>query len=521
MRNWKAEVRNRLTTLTLPQTRVASIAEEVGQHLEDRYTHLVTTGLTEDHADRVVLQELNETDVLSREVTQLSGASNHESPVLGDSSRGTWLDAIRQDARYGVRTLRRSPGFTIVAAATLSLGIGASTAIFSVANTIMFRPLPFTDPPRLMRLWESNPEKGWPTFSASHPNFLDWRAQNHSFEQLAAQSSGGFTLTSNGMAEIVRAITVTADFLPALGVAPSLGRNFRTDEDRPGGHTTVAILVHDFWQRKFAADPAVVGTSLTLDGRPFDVIGVMPSSFKWGNRTDLLVPLAPDPARSRGDHRLLVIGRLASGVSIDQARAEMNGIASRLGQQFPESNRGWSVRISTFYDWIVPEETRRAIVIFMGAVGLVLLIACGNVASLMLARAASREKEISIRAALGANRLRIVSQLLAEAMLVAFVAGAAGLLIAWGGTRLLTAAGPAVGLPRLDEMAIDVRVFGFALGIAVFSGLCFGLVPALHASRSEVSNSLKDTARGTTDGASQQRLRSALIVAQVALSVSL
>ena len=521
MRNWKAEVRTRLAALDLPQTRIASIAEEVGQHLEDRYTHLVTTGLPEDHADRVVVQELDETDVLSREVTQLSRSINQESPVLGAGARRTWWDSVRQDARYGVRTLRRSPGFTIVAAATLSLGIGASTAIFTVANTVMFRPLPFTDSARLMRLWESNPEKGWPTFSASHPNFLDWRAQSHSFEQLAAQSNAGFTLTSQGTAEIVRAITVTADFLPALGIAPTLGRNFRTDEDRPGGHTTVAILMHDFWQRKFGADPAAVGTSVTLDGRHFDVVGVLPASFQWGNRTDLLVPLAPDPARARGDHRLLVIGRLASGVSIDQARAEMNGIASRLGQQFPESNGGWSVRISTFYDWIVPEQTRKAILIFMGAVGLVLIIACGNVASLMLARAASREKEISIRTALGANRLRIVCQLLAEAMLVALTAGALGLLIAWGGIRLLTAAGPAVGLPRLDEMAMDVRVFGFALGIAVLSGLCFGLVPALHASRRQINSSLKDTTRGTTDGASQQRLRSGLIVAQVALSVSL
>jgi putative ABC transport system permease protein len=521
MRNWKAEVRSRLATLDLPPTRLASIAEEVGQHLEDRYTHLVTTGLTEDDADRVVLQELNETDVLSREVTQLSRSGDHESPVLGADGRGAWLHSMREDIRYGVRTLRRSPGFTLVAAMTLSLGIGASTAIFTVANTVMFRPLPFTDPPRLMRLWESNPEKGWPTFSASHPTFLDWRTQNHSFEQLAAQSSGGFTLTSKGTAEIVRAITMTADFLPALGIAPMLGRNFRADEDRPGGHTSVAILMHDFWQRKFGSDLAVVGTSVTLDGRSFDVIGVMPASFKWGNRTDLLVPLAPDPARPRGDHRLLVIGRLAPGVSIDQARAEMNAIASRLGQQFPESNRGWSVRISTFYDWIVPEETRRALVIFMGAVALVLMIACGNVASLMLARAASREKEISIRAALGANRMRIVSQLLAEAMLVAVTAGVFGLLIAWGGTRLLTAAGPAVGIPRLDEMSIDVTVFGFALGIAVLSGLVFGIVPAVHASRPQVNASLKETGRGTTDGASQQRLRSALIVAQVALSVSL
>ena len=521
MRNWKAEVRTRLINVDIPTTRLVSVVEEVGQHLEDRYRHLVTTGLSEDDADRVVVQELNESDVLSREVTQLSRTGNGEAPVLGSGGRGHWIDAIRQDVRYGIRTLRRTPGFTIVAAVTLSLGIGASSAIFTVANTVMFRPLPFTDSQRLMRLWESNPEKGWPTFSVSHPNFLDWRAQSQSFERLAAQSSAGFTLTSQAGAEIVRALTVSADFLPVLGVTTALGRNFQADEDRLGGHTTVAILTHDFWQRKFGGNAAVLGTSVTLDGRPFDIVGVLPPSFQWGNRTDLLVPLAPDPARSRSDHRLLVIGRLAAAKSIDEARAEMNGIASRLAQQFPDSNRGWSVRISTFYDWIVPEQTRKAIVIFMGAVGLVLLIACGNVASLMLARAASREKEISIRAALGANRLRLITQLLAEAMLVALVAGVLGLLIAWGGTRLLTAAGPAVGLPRLDELSIDVTVFGFAAGIAVLSGLVFGLVPALHASRAQVNNSLKETARGTTDSGSQQRLRSALIVAQVALSVSL
>jgi putative ABC transport system permease protein len=521
MRNWKAEVRSRLVTLDLPAPRIASIAEEVGQHLEDRHLHLLTTGVTDDEADRLLLQELSESDVLKREVTRLSRDGNGGAPAVGAGGGGSWIDSFRHDVRYGLRTLRRSPGFSLVAATTLSLGIGASTAIFTVANTVMFRPLPFHDPQRLVRLWESNAERGWPTFSASQPNFLDWRDQNHSFERLAAQSTTGFTLTSQGGAEIVRAITVTADFLPVLGIAPSVGRNFRADEDRPGGRTTVAILMHEFWQRRFGADPAVVGTSVTLDGRPFDIIGVLPPSFRWGNRTDLLVPLAPDPARSRADHRLLTIGRLAPDVSIDQARAEMNGVASTLAKQFPETNRGWSVRISTFYDWLVPEENRKAIVIFMGAVGLVLLIACGNVASLMLARAASREKEISIRAALGASRLRIVSQLLVEAMLVALAAGALGLLVTWGATRLLTAAGPAVGLPRLDEISIDMRVFGFALAIALLSGLCFGVLPALHASRAHLNSSLKETARGSTDSASQQRLRSALIVAEVALSVSL
>lgn len=521
MRNWKAEVRSRLATLDIAPTRLASIAEEVGQHLEERFAHLVRSGLSEQDADSLVCQELSDSDVLKREVTQLSLPVHDDETVLGSGARSSWIEALGQDVRYGLRTLRRSPGFTIIAAATLSLGIGATTAIFTVANTVMFRPLPFQNPQQLVRLWESNPEKGWPTFSASHPNFLDWRSQSTSFERLAAQSNTGFTLTSKGEAEIVRALTVTSDFLPVLGITPTLGRNFRADEDRPGGRTTVAMLMHDFWQRKFGADPGILGTRVTLDGRPYDVIGVLPPSFTWGNRTDLLVPLAPDPARARADHRLLVIGRLAPSVSIDKARTEMNAIAGRLAQQFPDSNRGWSVRISTFYDWLIPEDTRRAIAIFMGAVGLVLLIACGNVASLMLARTATREKEISIRTALGANRLRIVRQLLVEALLVALVAGVIGLLLAWSGTRLLVTAGPAVGLPRLDEISIDGRVFGFALATAVFAGLCFGLMPALHGSRTHVNNTLKDVSYGSTDAASRQRLRSALVTAEVALSVSL
>jgi putative ABC transport system permease protein len=521
MRNWRAEVRSRLATLDIAPTRLASIADEVGQHLEERCTRLMAGGLSTEEADRAVLQDLSDSDVLTREVKQLSRQIDAEPPVLGAGTRVRWTDSLWQDVRYGVRTLGRSPGFTFVAAITLALGIGASTAIFTVANTVMLRPLPFHDPQQLVRLWESNPEKGWPTFSASHPNFLDWRTQTRSFERLAAVSNVGFTLTSGDIPEIVRANTVTSDFLPLLATAPSLGRNFQPDEDRPGGHTAVAILTHAFWQRRLGSNPAVLGTSLMLDGRPFDIIGVLPASFQWNSRTDLFVPLAPDPMRSREDHRLLVIGRLAPGVSIDQARTEMNGIAGRLAQQFPASNRGWSVRMSGFYDWLVPEETRDALTIFMGAVALVLLIACGNVASLMLARAASREKEISIRVALGANRLRIVRQLLVEATLIALVAGMLGLLGAWGGTKLLTAAGPAVGLPRLDEISIDARVFGFALATAILSGLFFGLIPALHASRPQVSNSLKDTARGVTGSGSRQRLRSALVIAEVALSVSL
>jgi putative ABC transport system permease protein len=522
MRNWKGEVRSRLVNLHISPTRHANIVEEVGQHLEDRHRTLVARGMSPEEADRAVLQELSESDVLTREVQRIARHVDPEPAVLGGIDRRSWVEALWQDVRYGARSLRRSPGFTAVAAITLALGVGANTAIFTVVNAVMLRPLPFAEPNRLVRFWESNPEKGWPTFSVSHPTFLDWRNQSRSFERMAAHTGAGFTLTSGGNPEIVRASAVTEDFLPVLGTTLSLGRNFRREEDRPGGHTEVAIVSYGFWQRRLASNPSVLGTTLTLDGRAFEIVGVLPPSFSWiRERLDLLVPLAPDPARNRSDHRLLVIGRLAPGVSLEQARSEMDGIAAQMARQFPESNSGWGVRLSSFYDWLVPQEARDSLIVFMGAVGLVLLIACGNVASLMLARAASRQKEISIRVALGAQRFRIVGQLLVESMQVALLAGSLGLLVAWLGTRLLTAAGPAAGLPRLDELSVDARVFGFAFATALLSGLVFGLIPAVQASRPQIGNNLKEGTRAASSGAARQRLRSVLVVGEVALSVTL
>jgi putative ABC transport system permease protein len=307
-----------------------------------------------------------------------------------------------------------------------------------------------------------------------------------------------------------------------LGVAPALGRNFRPEEDRPGGRTTVAIVTHRFWEQKLASNPSVLGTTLTLDNTPYEVIGVLPKSFAWGPPTlDLLVPLAPDPARGRGDHRLVVIGRLRPGVSLRQAQSEMDGIAAQIAKQYPDSNGGWGIRMRTFYDWIVPAETKQSLLIFLGAVGLVLLIACGNVASLMLARTAARQKELSVRVALGAERSRIVRQLLVEAVFLSLVAGLPALFAAWLSTRWLTAAGPAAGVPRLDEVSMDLRVFLFALAVALTAGVLFGLLPALQASRPQVSETLKEGGRAASAGPGGHRLRSALVVGEVALSVAL
>jgi putative ABC transport system permease protein len=282
----------------------------------------------------------------------------------------------------------------------------------------------------------------------------------------------------------------------------------------------VVLLSDGFWRRAFGADPSVVGRPITLNSQPYTIIGVLPASFRWGTNTDMLGPLAPDPARHRADHRLLVIGRVAAGSSIDQARTELETIAARLGQQFPESNKGWGIVVDSFYDWLVPETTRRSLVVLMGAVALVLLIACVNVANLLLARAAGRQRELSIRAAMGATRTRVVRQLLLESSVLAVVAAAMGMSIAFAATRLLIALGPD-SVPRLDELSIDARVFAFAMLVALATTLIFGIVPAIQSARQDPQEALRADGRHATAGTGRRRLRAALTIGEVALSVAL
>lgn len=427
-----------------------------------------------------------------------------------------WL----QDVRYAARSLRKNPGFTIVAALTLALGVGANTAIFSVVNTVMLRPLPFAEPDRLVRIWESNLERNRPTFAVSHPNFLDWRSEAKSFQSLAATTNAGFTWTSTADAEVVLGLNVTATFLPTLHITPVLGRNFLDEEDRPGGNTRVVIISDGFWRRAFGADANVIGRTMTLNGMTYSIVGVLPPTFQWGGNTDMLAPLAPDPNRGRSDHRLAVIGRLADDATLQQATSELDAMASRMALQYPESNKGWGVRLLSFYDWLIPESTRRSLLVLLGAVGLVLLIACGNVVNLLLARGAARQRELSIRAAMGASRARVARQLLFESGLIAVMAAAIGLLISSGAMRLLIALGPD-SVPRLDELSIDANVFAFALAVSVITMTLFGLVPALQSSSSDPQDALRADSRGSTSGAGRRRIRAVLTVAEVALSVAL
>ncbi|MGH9936410.1 MAG: ABC transporter permease [Blastocatellia bacterium] len=434
------------------------------------------------------------------------------------------MRTFMHDLRYGARMLLKNPGFTLIVLLTLSLGIGANTAIFSVVNAVMLRQLPFSNADRLVRLSESNLERGWPDFGVSHPNFLDWRARNQTFEAMAAMVGASFNLNTGGDVEVIQGAVITADFLPVLGVTPALGRNFLPEEDRPGGNTRVALISHGFWRRRFGGDPGIVGKTMTINDNPFTVVGVLPvlpESFSWdAGRGELFAPLAPDPARSRGGRSLRVIGRLKAGVTWERALADMNIVARQLAQQFPGTNKGWSVGGQKFYDWIVPEEGRRALLVFVGAVIFVLLIACGNVANLLLARAAARQQEISIRMALGAGRFRIIRLLLVEALLLALIAGGLGLLVAMWTVEALKTMNPA-NLPRLDDVSVDGRVLAFSLLISLATGLLFGLFPALRASRPDLNETLKEGGRGGVSAAGGRRVRGALVIAEVALSVAL
>jgi putative ABC transport system permease protein len=425
-----------------------------------------------------------------------------------------------QDLRYAARTLWKSPGFTTIAAVTLALGVGATTAIFSVVNTVMLRPLPFPEPDRLVRIWENNLGLGWSTFAVSHPNFLDWRSQAASFESLAAMTNAGFTWAANGEVQIVQGLTVTATFLPTLKISPALGRNFLDAEDRPGGNTRVVLLGDGLWRRAFGADPSVVGRAITLNSQPYTIIGVLPGWFRWGANTDMLAPLAPDPTRNRADHRLSVIGRLKQGVAIERGTAELETIAAQLGQQFPESNKGWGVVVNSFYDWLIPETTRRSLLVLLGAVALVMLIACVNVVNLLLARASGRQRELSIRVAMGAGRGRVIRQLLFESSLIAVLAAMIGIALAFAATRLLIAMGPE-SVPRLDELSIDGRVFAVGLLVAVSMMLIFGSIPAVHAARQDPQGGLRADGRAVTSGTGRRRIRAALTIGEVALSVAL
>jgi putative ABC transport system permease protein len=432
---------------------------------------------------------------------------------------GVMRNLIR-DARYGIRLLLRRPGVTLVAIITLALGIGANTAIFTVTHALLLKPLPYDHPEQLVLVNENNLSRGWTSFSISPANFLDWRAQSRSFQSLAAYGGRAFNYVGGETPERLRGLSGTAGFLEMLGGTPTIGRGFRPEEFEPG-KGFVVIISQGLWQRAFGGRPDVLDKTITLNGEPYTIVGVMHPKWRFGGR-DIAVftPRAfdADESQARGAHYLNVIGRLKPDVSIEQAGIEFSGIASRLAQQYPDTNKGWGAIVRSLQE-VAVGNVRSMLLVLLGAVGLVLLVACANLANMHLARATVRAREIAVRTAIGAGRGRIVQQLLTESLVLALIGGALGLLVAYWATSSLVAAYPNL-LPRSSDIRIDPVVLAFTLGLSMLTAILFGLAPALSAARTDLIETLKESARA---GGSPFRrwLRSALVVTEVALAIVL
>jgi predicted permease len=485
--------------------------EELRFHLDKETERNVARGMSPAQARRAALVQFGGSERVREECRDARGVS--------------LLEQLWMDLRYGARTLRKNPGFTAVAVITLALGIGANTAIFSVVNAVLLRPLQYPNAERIVAVEELN-EKG-SRVQVTPANFLDWREQNTVFEHLAAILARPANLSVGDESERIDLAMTSADFFQVFGVQPQLGRFFVAEEEN-AGHHPVAVVGHGLWQRHFGGDPSLVGKTITLDGQAYTVVGIAPAGFQYPDKTEAWVPPSqrvPTPSpqmdvgRARGFGFLSAVALLKLGVSTGQAHEEMTVITARLRRQYPDTN-------NTRFDRVVPLQTHlvgdssAALLLLLGAVALVLLIACANVANLLLSRAATRQKEIAVRIALGATRLRLVRQLLVESVALALAGGAAGLLIGWWGVGLMKGLLP-VDFPRAQSIGVDFRVLGFTLLVSLLTGIVFGLAPALQSTNPDVNEALKESARGSAGGGRRDRVRSLLIVSEVALSLVL
>ncbi len=527
MRDWEAYVRTQLQLPSLRPERENRIIREVASQIEDIYRDALSRGLTETDADTQARGHITDWAQLARDV-QRADRPHQQSHIdrMANTLEATPTRAkgpalmtahLLRDLRFGVRQLIKAPGFTVVAVLTLALGIGATSAIFSVVNGVLLQPLPYNEPDQLVRVHETVPQYG--RFSVAPATFLDWREQNGVFDRIATYTNTSGTIQWPDGPERVLGVSVSWDLFELLRVTPQLGSGFVAEQDQPGNNNVI-VISHGLWQQRFAGAPDVVGRTVNLNGQATTILGVMPEGFYFPTRTaDFWRPIALNPANaSRGGHFLGVVARLKPGVNIERADVEMRTISERLALQYPESSAGESAEVVSLQEQVVG-NIRPALLTLLAAVCVVVLIACANVANLLLVRASIREKEVAIRTALGAGRSRLITQMLAESLLLAVTGGAFGLLLAWLAIPAIQTLG-ASSIPRVMDVSIDGTVLLFAAGASLVTGLLFGLVPALQLSKAGVHAVMKEGGRSSVSSGGRW-LRNGLLVLEVALSLML
>jgi predicted permease len=493
-----------------------SVGEEVSQeldfHVEMRTRELMSKGMSAGEARALAIARFGDILDVNAKCRRIAKGRDRDMRIV------EWLDELKQDLVFAARQMRRAPLVTLLVVLMLSLGIGATTVVFSVVNAVLLRPLPFPEPERLVYISERTPEGQ--RFSTSDANFLDFRQQQRNLTDLAAIAFPFRQFSMIGAGEPIRfqGIACTGSMFKVLGVRPLLGRTFLPEEDRPGSDSRVMVMSEGLWKRSFGSDPDVVGRTIALNDGSWTVVGIMPVSFEFLGSSDVWIPYPPDPEFERGDRRLEMVGRLAPGITLDQAQADMSGIARRLGELFPKSNKDWDVKLVSFPEWIIGPQVRQANLVLLFAVGLLLLLASANVSNLLIARATTRSREISLRAALGAGRFRIVRQLLTESIALSLLGAAAGLAVAHWAMPILRNLSPDA-LPRLDEATLDGGVLFFTIVVSFGVGIFIGMVPALHISRGNLFEALQEGRQSVAAGG--RRLRDLLVVGEVALAMIL